>query len=88
VPSDGATLERSKSSDDSKLDISNLDTAASATRLKIQKAKNLVKDMPDIDRTVEDQQDEIEELELRVKRQKAMLSRLGVHLDAPKVNAT
>lgn len=89
LPSEGATLERTKSGDDhSKLDIANLDTAASAIRRKIQKAKGIVKEMPDSDRTVEEQQEDIGELELRVKRQKSMLMRLGVDLDTSKANGT
>ena len=75
-------LERVKSSEEGKLDISNLDTAASAIRLKIQKAKQVVANMPDVERTVEEQEEEIAQLELRVERQKAMLKKLGVDLEA------
>jgi uncharacterized coiled-coil protein SlyX len=51
-------------------------------RLKIQKAKAVVANMPDVERTVEEQEEEIAELELRVERQRAMLRKLGVDLDA------
>lgn len=78
-----SSLERVKSSEEGKLDISNLDTAASSIRLKIQKAKQIVANMPDVERTVEEQEEEIAELEVRVERQRAMLKRLGVDLDAP-----
>jgi hypothetical protein len=75
-------LERvSSSGGGGKLDISNLETAASAVRLKIVKARHIVENMPDVDRTVEEQEDEIRELEVRVKRQRAMLKKLGVDLD-------
>ena len=75
-------LERVTSGASSKLEISNLDTAASAVRLKIQKAKQVVANMPDVERTVEEQEEEIAELEVRVERQRAMLKKLGVDLDA------
>jgi hypothetical protein len=38
--------------------------------------------MPDVERTVEEQEEEIAGLELRVERQRAMLRNLGVNLDA------
>lgn len=38
--------------------------------------------MPDVERTVEEQEEEIAQLELRVERQKAMLKKLGVDLEA------
>lgn len=75
-------LERVASGGSGKLDISNLDTAASAIRLKIQKAKHIVANMPDAKRTVEEQEEEVAELEVRVERQRAMLRKLGVDLEA------
>jgi len=42
-------------------------------RIKIQKARSHVSSLPDIDRTMEDQQKEIEELEDRIERQREML---------------
>ncbi|KIW00397.1 uncharacterized protein PV09_08106 [Verruconis gallopava] len=75
-------LERTVSGGSGKLELSHLDAAASAIRLKIQKARQLVANMPDIERTVEEQEEELAELESRVTRQRAMLAKLGVNLEA------
>jgi hypothetical protein len=45
--------------------------------LKIQKARRAVLSLPDIDRTCEDQEEEIEDLEARIARLKASLRELG-----------
>jgi hypothetical protein len=64
-------------SDDGPLEIQHLATAATALKLKISKARRAVMALPDIDRTCEDQQEEIEYLEARITRQKAALQGLG-----------
>lgn len=78
-------LERVASGGSGKLELHDLGSAASAIRLKIQKARQVVADMPDVERTVEDQEEEIAELETRVERQKAMLRKLGVSLDVQEI---
>ncbi|KAF2130111.1 hypothetical protein P153DRAFT_289447 [Dothidotthia symphoricarpi CBS 119687] len=62
---------------DGPLEIQHVPTAATDVKLKIQKARRAVMALPDIDRTCEDQQEEIEELELRITRLKASLRELG-----------
>ncbi|KAF2705601.1 hypothetical protein K504DRAFT_506006 [Pleomassaria siparia CBS 279.74] len=64
-------------SGDGPLEIQHLATAATAIKLKISKARRAVMALPDIDRTCEDQQEEIEDLEARIARQKAALQGLG-----------
>ncbi|KAF1843740.1 uncharacterized protein K460DRAFT_288675 [Cucurbitaria berberidis CBS 394.84] len=59
------------------LEIQHVATAANDIRLKIQKARRAVVALPDIDRTCEDQEDEIEDLEARIARLKASLRELG-----------
>ena len=59
------------------LEIQHVATAANDIRLKIQKARRAVLTMPDIDRTCEDQEDEIEDLQTRIARLKASLAELG-----------
>jgi hypothetical protein len=58
------------------LDIGHLDGAANPIRVKIGKAKTLIGQLGDIDRTVDEQEEEIEELEARVKQQLASLKKL------------
>src|ERR1700753_4143461 len=58
------------------LDISHLDAAANPIRVKFSKLRQLIPRLPDIDRTVEEQREEIEEIEARIERQKSMLSNL------------
>ncbi|KAF2793727.1 hypothetical protein K505DRAFT_243705 [Melanomma pulvis-pyrius CBS 109.77] len=62
---------------DGPLEIQHLATAATALKLKISKARRAVMAMPDMDRTCEDQQEEIEYLEARIARHKAALQELG-----------
>jgi len=59
------------------LDVQNVATAANDIRLKIQKARRAVLALPEMDRTCEDQQDELEDLEARIAGLKAALSELG-----------
>ena len=62
---------------DSPLEIQHVATAANEIRLKLQKARRAVMAAPDMDRTCEDQVDEIEDLEARIARLKASLRELG-----------
>lgn len=54
-----------------------LTTASSAVRIKIQKARVAVQRLPDIDRSVQDQQREIRDLEDEVARLRGVLAALG-----------
>jgi hypothetical protein len=58
------------------LEVQHLDAATDAIRIRIQKARAAVKALPDIDRTVEEQDEEIKELQTRVKRMREMLVNL------------
>ena len=55
------------------LEIKQLATEASKIKIRIQKARQTVKAMPDVDRTVEEQQEEIEELEAKCEALRAVL---------------
>lgn len=46
-------------------------------KIKIQKARAAVEGLPDVERTVEEQEDEILELEREVERLKGAVRRLG-----------
>ncbi|KAL6705293.1 hypothetical protein ACN47E_007103 [Coniothyrium glycines] len=72
-----ATPTPSQLSTDGPLEIQHVATAANDIRLKIQKARRAVLALPDIDRTCEDQEDEIDDLEQRIARLKASLNKLG-----------
>ncbi|MCJ1385183.1 hypothetical protein MMC17_008304 [Xylographa soralifera] len=50
-----------------------LATEAAAIKIKIQKARAAVQVLPDVDRSVAEQQGEIEELEERIREQKRVL---------------
>ncbi|MCJ1270747.1 hypothetical protein MMC22_010644 [Lobaria immixta] len=54
-----------------------LTTASSAVKIKIQKARVAVQRLPDINRSVQDQQHEIRELEDEVARLRGVLAALG-----------
>lgn len=58
------------------LEVQHLDAATDAIRIRIQKARAAVKALPDIDRTVEEQNEEIKELVARVKKMREMLVNL------------
>lgn len=62
---------------DGPLEITQVATAATEVKLKLQKARKAVLALPDIDRTCEDQQDEIEYLEERIAKLKASLQQLA-----------
>ncbi|KAF9731675.1 hypothetical protein PMIN06_007727 [Paraphaeosphaeria minitans] len=73
----GAAPTPGQSSADGPLDIQQVSTAATEVKLKLQKARKAVMALPDIDRSVEDQQDEIDFLETRIAKLKAALLELG-----------
>lgn len=54
-----------------------LSIAASAVKIKIQKAKVAVAGLPDVERTVEEQESDIGELEEEVERLRELLKALG-----------
>jgi hypothetical protein len=72
-----ATPTPSQLSADGPLEIQHVATAANDVRLKIQKARRAVMALPDVDRSCEDQEEEIEHLEARIARLKASLRELG-----------
>ncbi|PTU17458.1 hypothetical protein P175DRAFT_0486971 [Aspergillus ochraceoroseus IBT 24754] len=59
------------------LDIKNLPTEVSSIKIRIQKAHAVVENLPDIHRTVAEQESEIHELEDRIGRLKAVISDFG-----------
>ncbi|KAL1854123.1 hypothetical protein Plec18167_000041 [Paecilomyces lecythidis] len=63
------------------LDVKDLPTAASAIKIRIQKARTVVESLPDMDRTVEDQSREIEELEDRISRLRKVIGEFGRRAD-------
>ncbi|KAJ8105611.1 hypothetical protein OPT61_g10070 [Boeremia exigua] len=67
----------SQSAADGPLEIQHVATAATDIRLKVQRAQRAVLALPEIDRTCEDQEEEIEDLEARIARLKASLRELG-----------
>ena len=67
--------------DQQPLEIQHLANEASAVRIKIQKARAAVKELPDMDRTIEEQEAEMKELEERIGRQRAMLAGLAEKKD-------
>ncbi|EWC44580.1 hypothetical protein DRE_06661 [Drechslerella stenobrocha 248] len=65
------------------LEPKDVDAEASRIRLKIQKARAIISEMPDIERTIDEQEEEIKALEAKIKKQKEVLG--GVrHLKAVK----
>jgi hypothetical protein len=58
------------------LEVQHLDAATDAIRIRVQKARAAVKALPDIERSVEEQEEEINELVVRIKKMREMLSGL------------
>ena len=56
------------------LSAKDLGSEASAVKIKIHKARAAVEALPDVDRTVEEQQEEISELEERIEGMKEVLN--------------
>lgn len=61
----------------SPLDVKDLPTAASSIKIRIQKARSVVDGLPDVHRSVEEQEQEIEELEERIAKLKEAISEFG-----------
>ncbi|EPS30012.1 hypothetical protein PDE_04962 [Penicillium oxalicum 114-2] len=59
------------------LNVKDLPTATSSVRIRIQKARAVVETLPDVSRTVEEQQAEIAELEDRIAHLHAVISDFG-----------
>ena len=59
--------------------LKDLPSAAASIRLKISKAKATVDSLPDIERTIEEQEEEIKALEARVSRLRSTIGHVGTH---------
>lgn len=59
------------------LDIKDLPTEVSSIKIRIQKAQAVVENLPDVDRSVADQEEEIQELEDRIAKLKSVISDFG-----------
>jgi hypothetical protein len=59
------------------LDIQELAAAAGPIKIRIQKARAAVKELPDMDRSIVEQEEEIAELENRIAKMRDMLKGLG-----------
>ncbi|KAM5435143.1 hypothetical protein MferCBS31731_006440 [Microsporum ferrugineum] len=60
------------------LDPKSLLTGASAVKIRIQKARNAVEELPDIDRTIAEQEEEIQQLERRIAKLKGVMDEFRV----------
>ncbi|KAF1993290.1 hypothetical protein P154DRAFT_82017 [Amniculicola lignicola CBS 123094] len=67
----------SQPSGDGPLEIQNLVTAATELKMKIKRARNAVQALPGIERTCEDQDEEMRELEERIRALKEVLGKMG-----------
>lgn len=65
------------------LDVKDLPTATSSVRIRIQKARAVVEALPDVDRSVEEQQEEIAELEDRISRLRSVIADFGSRAKKP-----
>jgi hypothetical protein len=59
------------------LDVKDLPTAASAVKIRIQKARAVIEGLPDVARTVEEQEQEIDELQDRIGRLRSVIAEFG-----------
>ncbi|OOF96670.1 hypothetical protein ASPCADRAFT_506303 [Aspergillus carbonarius ITEM 5010] len=59
------------------LDIKDLPTEVSSIKIRIQKAHTVVESLPDVDRSVAEQEEEIKELEDRIAKLKSVISDFG-----------
>ncbi|KAL4931244.1 RNA polymerase II mediator complex middle subunit MED9 [Aspergillus undulatus] len=59
------------------LDVKNLPTEVSSIKIRIQKAQAVVEGLPDVDRTVAEQEKEIHDLEDRITRLKSVIADFG-----------
>lgn len=77
-PISGATDSATPSSNlPPPLEAKDLFTASSAIRIRIQKARAVVEGLPDVDRTTEEQDDEIEELMARIASLRGVIADFG-----------
>ncbi|CAG8034869.1 unnamed protein product [Penicillium olsonii] len=65
------------------LDVKNLPTETSSVKIRIQKARTVVEGLPDVHRSVEDQQKEIGELENHMRRLRSVISDFGTRAGMP-----
>ncbi|KAF2278290.1 uncharacterized protein EI97DRAFT_440788 [Westerdykella ornata] len=72
-----ATPSQQTSDRDGPIEIQQLTAEANAIRRKILLARDKVMPLPDMDRTIEDQEEEIQYLEARIARLKSALQALG-----------
>ncbi|KAE8338515.1 RNA polymerase II transcription mediator complex subunit 9-domain-containing protein [Aspergillus arachidicola] len=70
------------------LDIKDLPTEASSIKIRIQKAQAVVESLPDVHRSVVEQEKEIKELEHRISRLKSVISDFGRRADLSKTEKT
>ncbi|KAJ5773597.1 Mediator complex subunit Med9 [Penicillium paradoxum] len=70
------------------LDVKNLPTETSSVRIRIQKARTVVEALPDVQRSVSEQQREIAELEERVRRLRLVISDFGTRAGTLQENNT
>ena len=70
------------------LDIKDLPTEASSIKIRIQKAQAVVESLPDVQRSVVEQEREIKELEHRISRLKSVISDFGRRADSAKTEKT
>ncbi|OJJ72021.1 hypothetical protein ASPBRDRAFT_125917 [Aspergillus brasiliensis CBS 101740] len=73
----GAEISGLGSSTSPALDIKDLPTEVSSIKIRIQKAQAVVENLPDVDRSVADQEEEIQELEDRIAKLKSVISDFG-----------
>ncbi|PWY92625.1 hypothetical protein BO70DRAFT_15139 [Aspergillus heteromorphus CBS 117.55] len=66
------------------LDIKNLPTEVSSIKIRIQKAHAVVENLPDVDRSVAEQEEEIGNLEDRIARLKSVIADFGQRAGKPK----
>jgi soluble cytochrome b562 len=59
------------------LDAKDIGTESNALRLKISKARTLLANLPDIQKTRQEQREEMDELVERIKKQRQMLKEIG-----------
>lgn len=59
------------------LDVKDLPTEANSIKIRIQKARTVVESLPDVHRSVAEQEREIEELEDRIARLRSVIAEFG-----------
>ncbi|OKL60785.1 hypothetical protein UA08_04298 [Talaromyces atroroseus] len=59
------------------LEAKDLSTAASAIKIRIQKARAVIENLPDVDRTIDEQAEEMDELQERIACLKAVITDFG-----------